>query len=720
MTSTGTSAEAIAEMNDIAPEIFLSILWPRFLAMEAGFPWYPTGRPKEYMYEKKIGMAATRPSMMSRVKIGIWRKNRKRAATEAAITAPTAANVVFIEATARYSSGRSLMCARRRLSSRSGSSLLRACTNFPNMRHATCCFGVRLTLTGFAPFGSFTMWCAFSVCSPGLNRFVFVSVPRVSSFSNALLPNRLTSGFDGLRDSGFRQSHLLADPLCGFVGVLVILDDDLRDLSEVGHPLLDHVVDNVDPTCELRLHLFVGHVLHSHDLVEQERASLVDELVRRGAPSVHRVRDPPVRPALADAGSGDAGDPVLVGQVDFAGVLDGDDLRAGPDEQGGAVQGGRLPGGGAAADHHGLAALDGDPEVGDHLRARGPELHQFDGGEGLLLVTPDGEGRPTGRHLPAVRRLDAMAFVGGPVQNRVRDGDLLRASLPEQDHERVQRIVVVEDDVRLDRLVLLVEDEERDARSVTGDVFDAEVRHEDVHGSVPDEIADDVVDDLVLRRGLETEATGLDERIHGFRDVFLLVLLRHLVPLVLERAVQRVLDHVEEFLLPRVEVGLPHVVDVLGSTVVVEDARVRERLADREDLHFLHRVLDQVRDRGQVGPATPRPFGLLLDGAPRHHHLPFPWHDSSTSELDLLRRVSDADLDLGVLEPEVADPHDAGVVVHREPHEVDLRRRVQGPTDLVDRLPTGYRGAGRGEGALGVRAGEFQCVREGLVEDPVP
>src|SRR5205807_8855354 len=97
--------------------------------------------------------------------------------------------------------------------------------------------------------------------------------------------------------------------------------------------------------------------------------------------------------------------------------------------------------------------------------------------------------------------------------------------------------------------------------------------------------------------------------------------------------------------------------------------------------------------------------------------LPFPWHDSSTSELDLLRRVSDADLDLGVLEPEVADPHDAGVVVHREPHEVDLRRRVQGPTDLVDRLPTGYRGEGLGEGALGVRAGEFQCVREGLVEE---
>ena len=39
MTSTGTSADAIAEMNDMDPEMRLSILWPRFFAMEAGFPW---------------------------------------------------------------------------------------------------------------------------------------------------------------------------------------------------------------------------------------------------------------------------------------------------------------------------------------------------------------------------------------------------------------------------------------------------------------------------------------------------------------------------------------------------------------------------------------------------------------------------------------------------------------------------------------------------------
>src|SRR4030066_102714 len=44
------------------------------------------------------------------------------------------------------------------------------------------------------------------------------------------------------------------------------------------------------------------------------------------------------------AGPGRARDPVLVGQVDLPGVLDGDDLCARADEEGRAVQGRRLPG----------------------------------------------------------------------------------------------------------------------------------------------------------------------------------------------------------------------------------------------------------------------------------------------------------------------------------------------------------------------------------------
>src|SRR5207237_10705997 len=87
-------------------------------------------------------------------------------------------------------------------------------------------------------------------------------------------------------------------------------------------------------------------------------------------------------------------------------------------------------------------------------------------GERLLLGPPDRERRTAGRDLAGVRGLDAVALEGGPVEDRVRDRDLLRASLAEQDDERVEGVVIVEDDVRLDRLVFLVEHEERDGGPV--------------------------------------------------------------------------------------------------------------------------------------------------------------------------------------------------------------------------------------------------------------
>src|SRR6059036_2182580 len=684
------------------------------------------------MYEKKIGSAATIAKMKRSVTIGMLRMSRNSAATNAATTAPTAANVVFIQATARYSSGRSRMWAFRRLSSSSGSLPVRAWTNFPNMRHATCAFGGRLTLTGLAPFGSFTMWAPLSVSSPGRNRFVFVSVPRVSSLSNAELPNRLASRLHGLHDGVVLPAHLLSDPLRGVLRVLVVLHDDLRDLSEVDHVLLQHVVDNIDAALELRLHLLVSHVLHLHDLIEQERVPLVDEGVRRGVPLVDRVRDEFVRlrlkpdelddllhpshdrvsdpgvgldddevqggqqdarrvdrrvlqavhhrldgvrvhrghrrvarrhglehrvrllaadlsdddvvrplpqrgsdevvhvdlaarlavgAPLANPGPRRPGDPVLMGQVDLPGVLDGHDLRARSDEEGGAVQGRGLPARGPAADHHRLAILDGDPEVRDHLRARGAELHEFDRREGFLLVPPDREGRPAGRDLLAVCRLDTVAFHRGPVEDRVRDGDLLAASLAEHDRERVQGVLVIEDDVRLERFELLVEDEQGDARAVAGHVFDSQVIHEDVDRAVSDEVADDVVDDLVLRGRGEAQAARLNERVDCLLEVLLLVLLRHLVPFVFERAVQGVLDHVEELFLLRVELRFPDLVDVLGAIVVIDDARVGERLSDRDDLDFLQGVAREIRDVREVGAARAGPLGLLLNRAPRHEDL---------------------------------------------------------------------------------------------------
>src|SRR5881628_3498871 len=257
ITSTGTSALAMAEMNDIEPVIFLSTCLPRFFAMPAGLPLSNTGTPKYTAYASKPGTIAMRANPTTTREIDALSTKRKRARKKATATALTAAIVVFSHAIARYSSGRSLIWARSRLSSKSWFSLYRACTNPPNVRQANSCQGLRATETGFAPFGSRTRRWVFCGSSPVRNRFVFVRVRRVSSFPNAVLANRLASGrFRG--PPGFADpAHLVADLLRGLVGVLVVRDHDLRDLSEVDDVPLAHVVDDIDPPLEFRLHLLV-------------------------------------------------------------------------------------------------------------------------------------------------------------------------------------------------------------------------------------------------------------------------------------------------------------------------------------------------------------------------------------------------------------------------------------------------------------------------------
>src|SRR2546428_8243840 len=171
-----------------------------------------------------------------------------------------------------------------------------------------------------------------------------------------------------------------------------------------------------------------------------------------------------------------------------------------------------------------------------------------------------------------------------------------------------------------------MEEEEGDAGAGAGDTLDPWIRHERVDRSIPDKIADDVIADLVLRGGRNAQPAGLDERVYGFLEVLLLFLLRHLVPFVLHRAVQGVLDHVQELFLLCVQLRLPDLVNVLGPVVVVDDPRVRERLPNRDDLDLFQGVAREVRDVCEVGATGPGPLRLLLDRAPRHHDLPLLRH----------------------------------------------------------------------------------------------
>src|SRR5438094_9233302 len=105
------------------------------------------------------------------------------------------------------------MWAFRRLSSSSGLPSLRAWTNFPNIRHATCAFGGRLTFTGLAPFGSLTMWAALSDSSPGRNRLVSVRVPGVSSLLNPELATGFASRLVRFQDAVVLHAPPAPDPL---------------------------------------------------------------------------------------------------------------------------------------------------------------------------------------------------------------------------------------------------------------------------------------------------------------------------------------------------------------------------------------------------------------------------------------------------------------------------------------------------------------------------
>ena len=72
-------------------------------------------------------------------------------------------------------------------------------------------------------------------------------------------------------------------------------------------------------------------------------------------------------------------------------------------------------------------------------------LHRSTGVKGLSLNRLMVKVEPLVRDLPGVRRLDTVSLGGRAVQDRVGDRDLLAASLCQRDHERVQGVLVVED-----------------------------------------------------------------------------------------------------------------------------------------------------------------------------------------------------------------------------------------------------------------------------------
>ena len=142
-----------------------------------------------------------------------------------------------------------------------------------------------------------------------------------------------------------------------------------------------------------------------------------------------------------------------------------------------------------------------------------------------------------------------MPFSGSAVEYRVGYGQLLSAPLPEVDDEGIEVVLILEEYVRLDGFELVMEHEQWDSDAITRDVLDVLIVHEWVDRTVSDKIPRDVICDLVLRDGLYPHASGLEVALHALLEVCLLVHYRELLPFVVERLLQSLLDQLEEFLL---------------------------------------------------------------------------------------------------------------------------------------------------------------------------
>src|SRR5947207_1645172 len=340
----------------------------------------------------------------------------------------------------------------------------------------------------------------------------------------------------------------------------------------------------------------------------------------------------------------------------------------GRDEQEDRIQRRRLPGGGPAADEHALPVLDGEPQVGDHLRGYRIEADQVERGEGVLPEPPDCERGAALRHVHAEGGLETRTVRDRGVEHGLGDGDVLPGPLGQPDDEGVQLLCRVELQVRRDGSVLAVIDVQGHPDAVARDVFDLDIRHHHVDGPVSNEVPEHEVHDPFLRDGVEFDAELAEDAIdHAPKVVLLLGPLRAFEKL--QVADEDLLEDVEELRFLFDELRLDRLVEVLVRHRVVQDPDVRVVLQDRLDFNLVHVLLDDLRDRRDL------PEGRLHDAA----------------DLRGLPRVEDAGKDTV---PEAV--HDNGDE-ERDLDVVDDRRQVVGEGARTGERATrsGFQGAAR-------------------------
>jgi len=179
----------------------------------------------------------------------------------------------------------------------------------------------------------------------------------------------------------------------------------------------------------------------------------------------------------------DRGEPVVVRQLKFAGVLDRHHLRSRRDEHRDGVHAGRLPRCGAACEEQALVVFDREPEVGQLFDVERAVLEQIDRRERFVSVLPDRKGRATRRHLLAQREFGPGAVGQGRLDHRVANGDVSAGVLGQSDDEPIERGLRRR---RSSRCRYTRRGRRRGQLvAVTGDILDVRIVHDRVELAVP-------------------------------------------------------------------------------------------------------------------------------------------------------------------------------------------------------------------------------------------
>ncbi|OPY34435.1 MAG: hypothetical protein A4E32_00161 [Methanomassiliicoccales archaeon PtaU1.Bin124] len=119
------------------------------------------------------------------------------------------------------------------------------------------------------------------------------------------------------------------------------------------------------------------------------------------------------------------------------------------------------------------------------------------------------------------------------------------------------------------------------------------------------EITDDVILDPLAGQLGHPQSAGLDEALHRFAEILLLVHVGEELPFIAQGLLERVLDELQLLGLVLVQLGFDDLIEIFAGAVVVGYSHIGVIGHDRIVIGHLDGLVDDLRDLGHLGPLDP-------------------------------------------------------------------------------------------------------------------